>query len=88
MLTRSSERPSPVLAGSAATWPADADRRCNPCATVDVADMNDGRPWHRHLCAVVAYDISAPNGERVPRTLELVLHVCCTQADLVMFSGR
>ena len=89
MLTNSSDCLSPSVGGLGDHLAS----RCGPllqpvCNTVDVADRNDGGPLRRHLCADVAYDISAPNGDRIPPTLELVLHVCCTQADLIMFSVR
>jgi hypothetical protein len=57
------------------------------CNTVDVADRDEGRPG-ASVCANDAYDISGPNGERGRPTLKLVLHVCCTQPDLIMFRRR
>jgi hypothetical protein len=39
----------------------------------------------KRICANDAYDIGAPGGERGRPMLELVLHVRCTQPDLIMF---
>jgi hypothetical protein len=44
--------------------------------------------WRQYLCAEVVVDIGGSKGKRVRPAPELVLHVCCTQADLIMFHSR
>lgn len=66
--------------------PGDGDRRlADPlsCNTVDVADMHEERPGAITSARTTPLTFG-PNGERVRPTPYLVLHVCCTQADLII----